>query len=128
MKQRFARILMVHPDIGITVDQWVLLQLIYRHQSLSQQELGELAFKDAPTVTRILDILVDKKLVLRNIDLLDRRKFTLSLTTQGKRTYKLVLPLLYEFRSEAYDNIPDEELSIVNNVMSKIFENLSKLN
>ncbi len=128
MKLSFSRLLLMHPEIDITVDQWVIIQLLFRHTSLSQQEVSELACKDAPTVTRMIDLLVIKALVTREPHPSDRRKFVISLTSAGNEMYHQVKPILIEFREEAYDGISDDELSVLEQTMHKIFINLSKQN
>ena len=47
MKLTFSRILLMHQEVDVTVDQWVVMHILCKHQQLSQQELGELTFKDA---------------------------------------------------------------------------------
>lgn len=128
MKLSFSRILLMHPEIDITVDQWIIIQLLFKHKELSQQELSDLAFKDAPTITRMIDLMALKKLVNRNPDPSDRRKFLISLTEEGHHLYNLVDPIVREFRFEAYAGIADEELILLDNIMQKIFLNLSKQN
>ncbi|MBC7885740.1 MAG: MarR family transcriptional regulator [Saprospiraceae bacterium] len=128
MKLSFSRILMMHPEIDITVDQWIIIQLLFKHKNLSQQQLAELSFKDAPTVTRIIDILVNKDIVLRETDNSDRRKFSILLTESGHCIYQMVIPILDEFRREAYAGIPHTDLIVLEGIMNKIFENLSKQN
>lgn len=119
---------MMHPEIDITVDQWIVIQLLFKHKNLSQQQIAELSFKDAPTVTRIIDILVNKDIVRRDADHLDRRKFSILLTDNGIDTYKMVIPILEEFRREAYADIAHEDLIALEETMNKIFQNLSKQN
>lgn len=126
MKLSFSRILLQHPEIDITVDQWVIIQLIFQNQQLSQQELCSLAFKDAPTVTRIIDLLANKNLLLRNSDSIDRRKYNITLTEEGKEIYQKVNPIVNEFRAAAYSGIDSEELMIIKKISEKIFENLTK--
>lgn len=128
LKLSFARLLMLHPEVDITVDQWVIIQLLYKHKALSQQDLAELSFKDAPTVTRIIDLLENKSYVIRNSDPGDRRKFVISLTKEGIDMYHRILPLLQEFRSECYEGLNNEELSSLEYILNKIFTNLSKSN
>jgi DNA-binding MarR family transcriptional regulator len=69
--------------IDLTVDQWVVLDHIKPNPGITQNELGNIIYKDAPTITRILDLLVKKNLIERNMSKQDRRKFTLNLTTEG---------------------------------------------
>ncbi len=128
MKLSFSRILLLHPEIDITVDQWVIIQLVNKHETLSQQELSELSFKDAPTITRMIDLLVSKEILLRNPDPNDRRKYLITLTTQGEAIFEEVHPLVQEFRTEAYAGISSDELKSLEKISNKIFENLSKPN
>ena len=128
MKLSFSRILLLHPEIDITVDQWIIIQLLHRHTTLSQQELSDLAFKDAPTITRMIDLMVQKNLATRSPDLSDRRKFIISLTNQGLAMYTQVSPVVNEFRAEAYADISNDELATLEKIMNKIFLNLSKQN
>ena len=66
MRLTFNRLLLLHPEADITVDQWILINILNKYGSLSQQELGELTFKDAPTVTRMIDLMVQKGMVTRS--------------------------------------------------------------
>ncbi len=60
MRQRFKRSLH-KAKAGVTIDQWVLLQQLSLGDGISQLELATAVYKDAPTVTRIIDLLVEAK-------------------------------------------------------------------
>ncbi len=126
MKLRLSRIMSMHPELDLTVDQWVILHMLKTHDSLSQQELGNLTFKDAPTITRMIDLLVSKKLVKRTQDAADRRKYNVKLTELGVVKYEKTEPVVKEFRAEAYEGISSEELKMLNKILNKIFINLSQ--
>ena len=128
MKIKFSRILLMHQEVDVTVDQWVVMHILCKHQQLSQQELGELTFKDAPTITRIIDLLVQKGLVIRSTDEKDRRRFMIKLTIEGIEKYRFIEPIVQEFRAEAYAGISVDELLMLQNTLNKIFVNLSKQN
>lgn len=128
MKQSLNKMLLWHPEIDITVDQWVLINILQKHVSLSQQELGELTFKDAPTITRMIDLLVRKGLTSRDADSKDRRKFVIALTENGNKIFQTTEPIIKEFRVSSYANISDEELILMDQIMKKIFDNLANQN
>ena len=67
----------------LTVDQWVVIDHLYRNPGISQNTLSEMTTKDAPTVTRIIDLLSQKGLTERRTDT-DRRKFLVYLTEAGE--------------------------------------------
>jgi DNA-binding MarR family transcriptional regulator len=128
MRLTFNRLLLMHPEAGLTVDQWILINILNKYGSLSQQELGELTFKDAPTITRMMDLMAQKGMVTRLSDIKDRRKFVISLTESGERLYMLTETVAREFRSSAYDDISDDELEMLDSILKKIFDNLAKQN
>ena len=128
MRLTFNRLLLLHPEADITVDQWILINILNKYGSLSQQELGDLTFKDAPTVTRMIDLMVQKGMVTRLSDIKDRRKFVISLTESGQNLFKLTETVAREFRASAYDDISDDELEILDGILKKIFDNLAKQN
>lgn len=128
MKLSFSRVLLSQPHIDTTVDQWVIIQLLYQNQSISQHQLAKLAFKDAPTITKMLDILELKQIVKRENHSSDKRKNRIELTALGKTKYNQILPLVKQFRQEAYEGLSHEELLGLDKILQKIFNNLSKHN
>ena len=46
--------------IDLTPEQWVILDNLYKEDGQSQKDLANGSFKNAPTISRILDIPVDK--------------------------------------------------------------------
>ncbi|NRB63854.1 MAG: MarR family transcriptional regulator [Saprospiraceae bacterium] len=125
MKQYFQRILS-EADAGITVDQWVILQQLQEEDGRSQLSLAKATFKDAPTVTRIIDLLTQKGLVERELDANDRRKFRICLTSTGRKKIEAVLPLVIQFRESAWAGLSNEQIDNLVHSLNHIFENLNK--
>ena len=48
--------------IDLTVDQWLVLNHAFQNEGISQIELCDLVYKDAATLTRIIDLLAKKQL------------------------------------------------------------------
>src|SRR5688572_7746146 len=76
-QQRFKEL-----KLNVTVDQWLVLKHLYENEKMKQNELAEILFKDNPTLTRIIDLLSDKGLVVRNLHPEDRRSFHVALTKE----------------------------------------------
>lgn len=108
----------------ITVDQWVILDHLMKANGLSQQKLGELTFKDAPTVTRIIDLLEKKGLVQRQVSNGDRRKFSIVLTDTGCDTYQLVLPEVESLRSAGWDHLSENDFNELMRILRTVFVNM----
>ncbi|MCB9284796.1 MAG: MarR family transcriptional regulator [Lewinellaceae bacterium] len=123
MKQACQQYL-TQAGIDLTVDQWVLLQELHKLDGQGQNDLARKTFKDAPTVTRIIDLLCKKGLTERQVAPEDRRKFNITLTKAGKSLVREALPVIQEFRLQAYQNLSDTEIDILTGILDRIFENL----
>ena len=123
MTERFVQNVF-NSGLDISMDQWMILGPIWQLESPSQKELGEICFRDKPSITRIIDSLEKKSLVVRVPDQIDHRIKRVILTNAGKQLFYDVLPIMEKTREEVRGNIPEEEIQIFKNVLSKIIENL----
>ncbi len=123
LKLAFKRVL-GEAKVGVTVDQWVILQELQKEEGLSQYTIAERVFKDAPTVTRIIDLLCQKGLTERQPDPEDRRRFSIHLTAAGREKIGDILPLVHAFRERAWAGLDDQELNRLSSILNTIFNNL----
>ena len=123
MTERFVQNVF-NSGLDISMDQWMILGPIWQLESPSQKELGEICFRDKPSITRIIDSLEKKSLVVRVPDQIDHRIKRVILTNAGKQLFYDVLPIMEKTREEVRGNIPEKEIQIFKNVLSKIIKNL----
>lgn len=71
-------------DKGLTPTTWTLLMLMLEEPVMPQTGLIKRTFMDAATVTRALDLLESKGLVVRKRNRRDRRAQTVALTEKGR--------------------------------------------
>lgn len=99
--RRYAAEVFAEERLGITVDQWgVLLLLTESDGGMSNTQLAESMVKDKPTMTRMVDVLVRKSLVVRRADKDDRRQQRISLTARGRATAKKAEPIVARVRKD----------------------------
>jgi len=72
-------------EYGITAEQWVITYTLYQNKQFNQKQLAEELDKDPVTVARIIDILVRKDFVEKEISKDDRRAYIVTLTESGKK-------------------------------------------
>lgn len=123
MKQRFQELLK-SKNVGVTVDQWIVLQVVGQFNGLNQFEIGQKIYKDAPTLTRILDLLHKKEMIERSPNPEDRRRLIISLTKFGEQKVKEIIPLTKLFRKTAWQGLTNEEISKMESVLNKVFSNI----
>jgi len=124
LKRAFQQTL-ANLEADITVDQWVVLDLVNKHAGMSQQEIGAATAKDRPTVTRIIDKLEAKQLVERMPEEGDRRKFGIYPTAKGTNKVKQLIPKVEEFRLAHFDGLDDDDVKTLLRIMDKINFNIS---
>lgn len=113
-------------DTGVTIDQWVVLQVLDKQDGASQLDIAKATFKDAPTITRIIDLLCKKELTYRSSDPKDRRRFQIFLTPAGKEKIAEVLPIIKAARDAAWAGLSDESIGQMVKVLDAVFDNLSE--
>ena len=107
----------------ITPDQWVLLDTLNNKGPLSQKEISALSFKDAATISRIIDKLVAKNLVSKVSGLVDKRKTTIKLTTEGKNLVDRCQSEIDELRKQSWQNLNEEDYENFQRIMNQVFAN-----
>jgi DNA-binding MarR family transcriptional regulator len=112
----------LHKDI--TVDQWLLIENLYKHKRITHNELARLTSKDITTVSRIIELLVKKELVERQGSTDDRRKVFIQLTPAGVNKYKDVRPLVLEMRKTGWKNLSEADYSELTRILDVIYSNI----
>lgn len=110
-------------NFNITPEQWAVMSYLHKEDGLYQKQIADFLFKDKPTVTRILDILEKRNLIIRISDEKDRRKFKIYLTQDGKDTVTQLIPIAKEIQLKIKENIKPEEIETLKTILNKIYMN-----
>jgi DNA-binding MarR family transcriptional regulator len=108
---------------GVTLEQYVLLNILNNNEDLIQQDLACLMNRDKSGVLRLIDALEEKGTVVRIPDSSDRRKKNLVLTKKGVEIVKLCLAKEAEIFEEFLEGIDDQSLAVFSEVLTKIQSN-----
>jgi len=111
-------------EIDLTPQQWVIIDALNKENGMSQKALATNSFKDAPTISRIIDLLVTKGFVTREKDEEDRRKFLVKLTPQGKAIIKKVTPKVNALRDQSWNGLSEQDYEEFLRIINKVFENM----
>jgi DNA-binding MarR family transcriptional regulator len=124
LKMVVKRLSTEFPKIGgITLEQFVLLNILNKNEDLIQQDLANLMSRDKSGVLRLIDALEEKKMVVRVTDKLDRRKKNLILTKKGAEVVNRCLDKEAEIFEEFLEGIDEPSLAVFSDVLSKIQNN-----
>lgn len=109
---------------GLSVDQWVVLKQISENNGSSQVEIGSSTVKDAPTTTRIIDQLVGKNLVSKQLDPEDRRRYMVFVTEKGRQLIERLIPVVQEYRQVPLQGFSATEQKQLISLLQRMLKNL----
>ncbi len=110
---------------SITVEQWVVLMILWKKEGQTQQELADALFKNKATMTSIIDNLEKNNLVVRISDKADRRANMIHLTYEGKQLKSTLIEIAQESLKEALTGIDTNDYEICKSVLKQIAKNIS---
>lgn len=119
LNQRFKKL-----GIDITPDQWNILWLLYKSEGgLSQNELANRSFKDAPTVSRIIDLICKKGFASRTPYEGDRRRHQVVISEKGSETILFAQPEVEKNKAMGWLGFDEMELDKFVKVVNKVYSN-----
>ena len=107
-------------NIGITGEQFVVLDTIFCYPNIYQQKLSEILMKDKSNTTRILGVLEKKGMIIRSVGKKDNRLVNLlNVTPLGKQVVNDNMPKIKEFITDIFQHITDSEIQILHTLSAK---------
>ena len=113
--------------INVTPEQYLVLDILWEKQSLSQQNIADIIQKDKNSVTKIIDSLEKKNLVNRVEDKKDRRINKIEPTQEGHALEKITTKVAIDFMNDTVKDIEDQDLDKLVEVMRKLKDNLDNI-
>ena len=111
-------------NLGITVDQWVLLKIIEEHAPLSQKELAIKSTRDPASITRTLDILEKKGLSQRMPTPGNRRQYNVQLSKKGRSFVEKNMDTIVRLRNKSLEGFREEECKLLIDMLLRIQGNM----
>lgn len=119
LSQRFKKI-----GIDLTPDQWNILWLLYSHKDgLSQNELAVNTYKDAPTVSRIIDLICKKGFASRMPFDGDRRRHQVVISQKGIETVDFAIPEVEKNKALGWLGFEEIDLEKFVQVVNRVYSN-----
>lgn len=111
-------------NLGITVDQWVLLKIIHENGGISQKELAEISYRDPASITRTLNLLEKKGLVFRKTIPENKRQHEVFLSRKGREFIEEHLPMIVRHRAKSLSGFSREEIQSLLEMLDRIQTNM----
>lgn len=115
-----GRVEQVLGDADLTLDQWRVLWTLTERGPLSMSDLAALTRITGPTVTRVVDRLVERSLLYRNVDATDRRRVLVHVAERGDALCRSLAPQLAEGERDALAPLSDAETRTLRRLLERL--------
>jgi DNA-binding MarR family transcriptional regulator len=113
--------------LDVKIEEWITLAYLNEHSDKNQIQLGDLLMQDKTAVTRLLDVLEEKKQIKRIIDKRDKRNRIVKITPEGKKAYLKILPVVERTIAQAKAGVSDKDYKTTIASLQKMTANLLAL-
>lgn len=110
----------------VTFEQWTVLLSLWIRDGRSQQDLSEETKRDQTSLSRLLDNMVRKNLIVRVQSPTDRRTNLIYLTHKGRELEQPLFEQAEIINHQAVKGIDASELLLFHKVLGKITDNLKE--
>ena len=115
-------------DINLTPEQYLVMDILWDAEVLSQQAIADIIQKDKNSVTKFIDSLEKKGLVYRQVNKKDRRVNNIVVSEEGMKLKARTTEVAISMMRNVLKNIKEEDLMALDKVMNQIKENIDKAN
>lgn len=111
-------------NVGLTPEQFLLIDLLWNQGPMSQQAVADLMQKDKNSITKLVDALEKKDLVMRQKDVTDRRSNLIVLTSEAEDLKFGAKETGISILDSILEGISEEELESFLGTLAKITGNM----
>lgn len=113
--------------LGVDRHFSTLVAIDHADQKCTQQYLSDLLNFDKVSMVRMLDYLVDKKMITRAVNPHDRREHIIQLTPKAKKIMPEIHKGIKEMNSTAFKDVSKHDRELFYNSLVTIFKNIKNL-
>lgn len=125
VKQK-AKNTLKYMNYDLTFEQMMVLHILDDYEGLNLGDVADKADRERTTISRMVDGLEKRNLVIRVPDKIDKRQKLLYLTNFGKERIAQMDPLQKEFHRLIYRDIDEKEIENCIKTLTKIIDNIQK--
>ncbi|MCK8521233.1 MarR family transcriptional regulator [Aquimarina sp. D1M17] len=113
--------------LDLSKEQWSVLKRLNVNDGQPQNDLAFITHRDKTSMTRLVNTMESKGLVVRKSDENDRRVNRIFLTDYGKEVVEKVQPIMYDLIPAVQDTLSEEEIETLITALKKIREKISDI-
>ena len=107
-------------DFNLTAPQWAALAALHQHGPMSQIDLGRSIAMDPATMQGVVMRLTSRGYLLRNPDIMDRRRNLVSLADSGRRVVETAAPAIALAEAQLTGRLSVDERSRLADLLARL--------
>jgi DNA-binding MarR family transcriptional regulator len=111
---------------GLSQAQAEIIYYLLQQDSQTQADLGRKLKVAAPTVTKLIDGLIEKGFVERRGDAADARRKQVSLTEQGRQFQQQIKHAQQKTEAVLRESFTAEEVALLHDFIRRMYQNVSR--
>ncbi len=115
---------LIKNDINLTPEQYLVMDILWDAETLSQQAIADIIQKDKNSVTKFIDSLEKKGLVYRAVNKNDRRVNNIIVSEEGMKLKDKTTEVAVNMMRNVLKDIKEEDLIAFDKVMNQIKSNI----
>lgn len=121
--QRLESVLRASADLS--TEQWRVLTMLADGSGHPMSEIAAFAMVPPPTLTKIIDRLIERTLVYRRVDTEDRRRVLVFLSTRGAELYRVAGAEVAETERELAEALGDADADRLTELLGRLLVGLT---
>ncbi len=106
--------------LDLSKEQWSVLKRLNVNDGQPQNDLAFITHRDKTSMTRLVNTMESKNLVVRKSDENDRRVNRIFLTDHGKEVIEKVQPIMYDLIPAVQESLTEEEIDVLITALKKV--------
>lgn len=110
----------------LTGSKWKIIVILSIKEGITQKQIADMAFVEAPTLVPVIDKMESEGYVTRQADPGDRRNNLIFMTDKSKDIVDPIIDSILEIRNMGLDKISKKDMEIAKKVLEQISINTEK--
>lgn len=105
---------------GLSITEWRIMAVLGEYPGASADEISNKTQIEKSMISRAVQKLLGRNLVIRHVDQQDRRRQNLDLTPTGKDVYQQIVPISYDYEDNLLECLSDREIKQLDTIINKL--------
>lgn len=114
-------------EIDVSADEWYVISMLYQKKICTQNQIVESSGQNKVKITRVIDTLELKKMIIRDVSKVDMRYKNVELTKYGIELYFKILPYANKTLGKALSGFDKGETDLMLDFCKRINKNLKEI-